>query len=112
MFYESVSFSLTGSAVYVRKETRTRGHVFVAMLTLIMKRHMQRLLDTAYGPDRPAVREVLQSLDRLCCQERAVKGIPLRYIPTPDERQAGYLSALGVTLPTLLVSRRRHTHVK
>jgi transposase len=98
--------------VYVRKETRTRGHVFVAMLALMVKRHMQRLLDTAYGPDRPAVREVLQSLDRLCCQERAVKGIPLRYIPIPDERQSGYLAALGVTLPTILVSRRRHTHVK
>jgi hypothetical protein len=98
--------------VYVRKETRTRGHVFVAMLALILKRHMQRLLDTAYGPDRPAVSEVLQSLDRLCCQERNVKGIPLRYIPIPDERQSGYLAAFEVTLPTILVGQKRKTHVK
>jgi hypothetical protein len=98
--------------VYVRKETRTRGHVFVTMLALLMKRHMQRLLDTVYGPDRPAVSEVLQSLDRLCCQERDVEGIPFRYIPIPDERQSGYLAALGVTLPTMLVGRKRKTHVK
>ena len=98
--------------VYVRKETRTRGHVFVAMLALMMKRHMQKLLDTDYGPGRPAVSEVLQSLDRLCCQERDVEEIPLRYIPIPDERQSGYLAALGVTLPTILVSRKRYTHVR
>jgi len=98
--------------VYVRKETRTRGHVFVTMLALLMKRHMQRLLDAAYGPDRPAVSEVLQSLDRLCCQERDVEGIPFRYIPIPDERQSGYLAALCVTLPTILVGRKRKTHVK
>jgi transposase len=98
--------------VYVRKETRTRGHVFVTMLALLMKRHMQKLLDTAYGPGRPALREVLRSLDRLCCQERDVEGIPFRYIPIPDERQAGYLAALGVTLPTILVGRNMKTHVK
>ena len=98
--------------VYVRKETRTRGHVFVTMLALLLKRHMQRLLDAAYGPGRPAVTEVLQSLDRLCCQERDVEGIPFRYIPIPDERQSGYLSALGVTLPTILVGQKKKTHVK
>jgi transposase len=93
--------------VYVRKETRTRGHVFVTMLALLVKRHMQRLLDTAYGPDRPTVSEVLQSLDRLCCQERDVEGIPFRYIPIPDERQSGYLAALGVALPTVRVGQKR-----
>ena len=57
------------------------------------------------GEDRPAVSEVLASLDRLCCQERDIEGIPLRYVPIPDERQSGYLAALGVTLPKKLVSK-------
>jgi hypothetical protein len=47
---------------------------------------------------------VLTSLDRLCCQERDIEGIAVRYIPIPDERQSGYLAALGVTLPKKLVS--------
>jgi transposase len=97
--------------VYVRKEKRTKGHVFVVMLALILKRHMERLLHTAYGEKRPAVREVLGCLDRLCLQERDIEGIPFRYVPIPDERQSAYLRALGVTLPTKLIGRRRHTHV-
>jgi transposase len=30
--------------VYVRKRDRTRGHVFVVMLALLLKRYMERLL--------------------------------------------------------------------
>jgi transposase len=97
--------------VYVRKEKRTRGHVFVVMLALILKRHMERLLDAAYGKKRPAVSEALRALDRLCLQERDVEGIPFRYIPIPDERQSAYLTALGVTLPKKLVGQKRHAHV-
>ena len=82
----------------------------ITMLALLLKRHMQKLL-TAYGSDRPTVSEVLCSLDRLCCQERDVEGIPFRYIPIPDERQSGYLAVLGVILPTILVGQKG-THVK
>jgi hypothetical protein len=88
--------------VYVRKKERTKGHVFVVMLALLLKRHMEKLLTASYGEGRPAVSEVLRSLDRLCCQERDIEGIPVRYIPIPDERQSGYLAALGV--PKKLVS--------
>jgi Transposase DDE domain len=91
--------------IYVRKKGRTKGHVFVVMLALLLKRHMEKLLTASYGEGRPAVSEVLASLDRLCCQERDIEGIPLRYIPIPDERQSGYLAALGVTLPKKLVSK-------
>jgi hypothetical protein len=97
--------------VYVRKKERTKGHVFVVMLALLLKRRMERLLHASYGDSRPAVTEVLTSLDRLCCQERDIEGIPLRYIPIPDERQSGYLAALDVTLPKKLVSQKR-AHVK
>jgi hypothetical protein len=97
--------------VYVRKKERTKGHVFVVMLALLLKRHMERLLHASYGEGRPAASEVLTSLDRLCCQERDVEGIPVRYIPIPDERQSGYLAALGVTLPKKLVSLKR-AHVR
>lgn len=90
--------------VYVRKKERTEGHVFVVMLALLLKRQMERLLRSSYGNERPAVSEVLTSLDRLCCQERDLEGIPIRYVPLPDDRQSGYLAALGVTLPKKLVS--------
>ena len=91
--------------VYVRKEKRTRGHVFIVMLALLLKRHMEKLLVASYGDRRPAVREVLACLDRLCLQEQDIEGMPFRYIPVPDARQSAYLTALGVTLPTRLVAK-------
>jgi hypothetical protein len=97
--------------VYVRKKERTKGHVFVVMLALLLKRHMEKLLAASYGEDRPAISEVLTSLDRLCCQERDIEGMPIRYIPLPDKRQSGYLTALAVTLPTKLFSQKR-AHVE
>ncbi len=97
--------------VYVRKKERTKGHVFVVMIALLLKRHMEKLLTASYGEGRPAVSEVLTSLDRLCCQERDIEGMPIRYIPIPDERQSGYLAALDVTLPKKLFSQK-HEHVE
>lgn len=98
--------------VYVRKEKRTRAHVFVVMLALLLKRSMEKLLRAAYNGESPAVSEALASLDRLCCQEQDIGGIPFRYVPVPDERQSAYLAALGVTLPTKLIGQQIHAHVK
>lgn len=97
--------------VEVRKEKRTRGHVFVVILALLLKRSMEKLLRAAYDGESPAVREALASLDRLCCQEQDIGGIPFRYVPVPDERQSAYLATLGVTLPTKLLGRQRCAHV-
>lgn len=97
--------------VCVKKEKRTRGHVFVVMLALLLKRSMEEFLRAAYDGESPAVREVLASVDRLCSEEQDVGGIPFRYAPVPDERQSAYLAALGVTLPTKLLGRQRCEHV-
>lgn len=87
--------------VYVRKESRTRGHVFVVMLSLLVRREMQRLLASHYSPKAvPGVDEVVRSLDRICVCEQDFNGVTVGRIPVPNEAQSEYLKAFGVTLPT------------
>jgi hypothetical protein len=97
--------------LFVRKASRTRGAVFVAMLALLLQRHMEAALDAGWAaseedPERPPVREALLSLDRLCIQHQEVEGLPLARIPLPDDHQKKILEAIDVTLPVLLLGPR------
>jgi transposase len=91
--------------VYVRKESRTRGHVFVCFLALKLVRELNQRLQAAFqttDTNRRGVTlsDALQSLSRLCLTLYPVPGggqVPL--LPTPDERQQKILDALGVPLP-------------
>jgi transposase len=86
--------------VYVRKESRTRGHVFVVMLALLMRREMQKLLENHYiQKEIPGVNEVIRSLDRICVYKQEFGGVMVGRIPVPTEAQSEYLEALGIILP-------------
>ena len=57
--------------VFVRKDTRTRGHVFVCMLALKLGRALRQRLATVFGttqddPHGVTVQDALDALHRLC----------------------------------------------
>ena len=57
--------------VFVRKESRTRGHVFCSMLALKLSRKMERRLREAFGtkdsnPHAITLPDALRALSSLC----------------------------------------------
>jgi transposase len=90
--------------IFVRKASRTRAHVLVTMLALKVVREMRRALVAVFGTtddDQMAVtvEEALVALARLCLLTYQVQGTAVMRLPTPDERQAAILNALGTPLP-------------
>jgi transposase len=93
--------------VWVRKESRTRGHVFCCLLALKVSREMERRLRAAFGTTETRANAItlpdaLLALTRLCLLHYAVdEKTTVTKLPQPDARQQEILQALGVTLPAL-----------
>ena len=91
--------------VFVRKESRTRGHVFACMLALKIGREVERRLKAAFGttdsdPHAITLPDAFASLSRLCLLHYPIDAdATLTRLPRPDLRQKDILTALGVTLP-------------
>jgi transposase len=91
--------------VFVRKESRTRGHVFGCMLALKISREMERRLTAAFGttdsnPHAITLPDALASLSRLCLLHYPINAdTTVTRLPKPDARQKEILTALGVALP-------------
>ena len=91
--------------VFVRKESRTRGHVFCCMLALKLGREIERRLQAAFGttdadPHALTVSDALAALSRLCLLEYQIDDkTKLTRLPNPDPRQKEILAAFGVGLP-------------
>jgi len=91
--------------VFVRKEKRTRGHVFCCMLALKLSRELERRLQAAFGTtdtDGHAVTlpDALAALSRLCLLHYQIdENTILTRLPRPDARQKQILAALKVSLP-------------
>lgn len=93
--------------VCVRKESRTRGHVFSCMLALKVTREIERRLKEAFGttetnPHCVTLPDALAALHgmRLLLYDIDEKTILTR-LPRPGELQGQVLEALGIKLPTL-----------
>jgi transposase len=92
--------------LFVRKESRTRGHVFCCMLALKLSREMERRLQKHFGttdsnPYAIALRDALASLSSLCLMHYKVdEKTTVTKLPKPRVNQAKILTALGVTLPS------------
>jgi transposase len=91
--------------VFVRKESRTRGHVFACMLALKLSRELERRLQAKFGTtDTDAhtttLPDAMAALSRLCLLEYQIddKNTVTR-LPKPDARQKDILAALDVHLP-------------
>jgi len=91
--------------VFVRKESRTRGHVFCCLLALKLSREMERRLQIAFGttdanPHAVTLGDAMAALSRLCLLEyRVDEKTSVTRLPKPDDRQQQILAALGVPLP-------------
>lgn len=91
--------------LFVRKESRTRGHVFCCLLALKLQRELERRLAAAFGttdqdPKAVTVSDALAALGRLSFLSFDVdeKTTAMR-LPRPDQHQRKILDALKVSLP-------------
>ena len=95
--------------IWVRKESRTRGHVFCCLLALKVSREMERRLRATFGTtetraDAITLPDALLALTRLCLLHYAVdEKTTVTKLPQPDPRQQEILKALGVSLPACLL---------
>jgi len=91
--------------IFVRKSSRTKGHVLICMLALKVARELRRRLTAVYGttqtdPHTVTLEEVLSALNRLCLQIILVDEThSVTTIPSPDERQQKILQALEIHWP-------------
>ena len=91
--------------VFVRKESRTRGHVLACMLALKVSREIERRLRAAFGttdsnPHAITLPDALASLSRLCLLHYSIDAATrVTRLPRPDDRQKKILTALDLTLP-------------
>jgi transposase len=91
--------------VFVRKESRTRGHVLSCMLALKISRELERRLKLAFGttdshPHATTLPDALAALSRLCLLHYPIDAnTTVTRLPKPDARQKEILAALAVALP-------------
>jgi transposase len=91
--------------VFVRKESRTRGHVFCCMLALKLSRETERRLRATFGttdsdPHAITLPDALASLSNLCLLHYPIdEKTTVTKLPQPSANQKQILTALGVTLP-------------
>ena len=101
-FRESKTVHLEVRPVYVRRETRTRGHAFVVMLAYLIIRALSerwRALDIT-------VEEGIKHLASLCITEIHVKGkTPYQQVPKPQPFIRRLLDTACVRLPEKLPSK-------
>ena len=97
--------------VFVRKESRTRGHVFCCLLALKLSRELERRLQEKFGttesnPHALTLPDALRALGSLCLlQYKIDEKTTATKLPQPRENQQEILAALGVSLPTKQVVR-------
>ena len=89
--------------IFVRKEQRTRGHVFIAMLALRVLRLMEQRLRSAFGTTETNAEaenpdSAVAALSRLCLQHYTIGEQDIIGLPRPDARQKQILDALQVKL--------------
>jgi transposase len=91
--------------IWVRKESRTRGHVFSCMLALKLSREMERRLQARFATTETdahttTLPDALAALSRLCLLEYQIdENTTVTRLPKPDACQREILAALDVQLP-------------
>ena len=100
--------------IFVRKERRTRGHVFVCLLALKRSRELQRRLAAAFGTTQDAphgvtLPDAVAALNRLCLLTYPLDETHnVTRLPRPDAQQTRILQALQVPLPHRGQCRQEH----
>lgn len=87
--------------IFVQKEKRTRGHVFVVMLAYCIIRELKKL----WKDINMTVEEGIKELNTICSLDIMVKGALLRQIPQARDRAATLLKCARIKLPEVLPNR-------
>jgi len=101
-FRISKTIALEVRPIYVRKESRTRGHLFVVMLAYLLVQELAK----CWNQIDATVEEGIHELTTLCTTQVSVKGAAILHnIPTARPSVERFLDAAHVDLPTKLASR-------
>ena len=101
--------------IRVRKKPRTRAHVFIAMLSYIIEKHLREKWIDLNITVEEGIHELSSSINCTTVQVGAVK---YNSIPKPRKLGSDLMSALGVTLPNaipnrgIIVATRKKLNVK
>ncbi len=91
--------------LFVRKESRTRGHVFCCLLALKLQRELERRLAAVFGttaqdPMAVTVSDAMAALGRPpILHHHLDENTTVTRLPKPDEHQRKIMNALKVGLP-------------
>jgi len=89
--------------IYVRKENRTRAHVFVIMLAYLIAHHLQQ----SWYDVEATVEEGIAELASICSLSMSLPGgVTWQTIPSPRPLGLILLNKLGISLPPSLTSRK------
>ncbi|MCL4320300.1 MAG: IS1634 family transposase [Candidatus Thermoplasmatota archaeon] len=87
--------------ILVRKKSRTSAHVFIAMLSYIIEKHLrEKWIDL-----NVTVEEGIHELSSINCITVQVGAVKYNSIPKPRKLGSDLMSALGVTLPNAIPNR-------
>jgi transposase len=89
--------------IFVRKKSRTKGHVFISMLALKISRIMESRLFGAFkttheSDDAVTIEDAIDTLSRLCLLQYNIETQVVSGLPRSDEYQQKILDALGVKI--------------
>jgi transposase len=92
--------------IFVRKKSRTQGHVVVALLALKLARELERGLKATFGMIAEGdaaltVEDALHALSRLCFQRHQTGDQDFLTLPQPDPKQERILNAIDVKAPSI-----------
>ncbi len=100
--------------ILVRKKSRTSTHVFIALLSYIIEKHLrEKWIDL-----NVTVEEGIHELSSINCITVQVGAVKYNSIPKPRKLGSDLMSALGVTLPNaipnrgIIVATRKKLNVK
>ncbi len=101
-FRTSKTLHLEARPVYVRLESRTRGHLFVVMLAYLLVQELAK----CWRELEVTVEEGIDELKTLCTTQVYVKGKALLHnVPRPRRSVERLLDAAQVALPSQIASR-------
>ena len=104
-FRDSKTVVLELRPVNVRKESRTRGHVFVVMLAYLLIRKLKK----CWNHIDKTVEEGIKELTQLCADEVLIDGqIRMNKIPEPRPSSKALLAHANVTLPVAIRNKGIH----
>ncbi len=98
MDFRSMKTDLEVRPVFVLKKSRTRGHVLVVMLALILRKEIERRL-SANGIE---VRHAIDAINGWTPLRESLGPIRFTRIPKPNALQQKIFEAAGIKAPTSL----------